>query len=72
MRGPRLFNHTDWKSKKDLHVFRCLVFTENIGVVKSKKRYTRPQMFRFPLKISVKRKKVFIACDDLPPFSPRP
>ena len=34
---------------------RCTVFTENIGIVKNKKKvgYTRP----FPLKVSVKRKK---------------
>ena len=39
MKGPRLFDHTDWKSKKnDLHVLRCPVFTENIGLVKSKKK----------------------------------
>ena len=36
MRGPRLFDHTDWKSKKGLLVVRYPVFTENIGVVKSK------------------------------------
>ena len=39
MRGSRLFDHTDWKSKKKgLHVLRCSVFTENIGIVKSKKK----------------------------------
>ena len=31
MRGPRLFDHIEWKSKKGLHAPRCLVFTENIG-----------------------------------------
>ena len=36
MRGPRLLDHTDWKSKKSLHVLRCSVFTVNIGIVKSK------------------------------------
>ena len=30
MRGPRLFDHTDWNSKKGLHALRCPVFTENI------------------------------------------
>ena len=42
MRGPRLIDHTDWKSKKKgLHVLRCPVFTENIDIVKSKtKLYT--------------------------------
>ena len=38
MRGPRLFDHTDWKSEKGLHALRCPVFTENIGIVKSKKK----------------------------------
>ena len=38
MRGPSLFHHTDYKSKKGLHVLRCPVFTENIGIVKSKKK----------------------------------
>ena len=37
MGGPRLFDHTDWKSKKGLHVLRCPVFTENIA---KKKVYT--------------------------------
>ena len=45
------------EQKKGFHVFRCSVFTENIGIVKSKKRHTRPQMFCFPLKVSVKKKK---------------
>ena len=71
MRGPRLFDHTDWKSKKGLYILRCPVFTENISIVKSKKRYTRPQMFSFPLKVSVKKKKVFIFVMR-PPVSPRP
>ena len=57
MRGFRLFDHTDWKSKKDFHVLRCPVFTENIDSEEQKKRYTRPQMFSFPQKVSVKRKK---------------
>ena len=69
MRGPRLFDHTNGKSKKDLHVLRCPVFTENTDIVESKKRYTRPQMFCFPLKVSVKRKKkVFIVRDEAPHF----
>ena len=38
MRGPRLFDHTDWKGKKGLHVLRCPAFTENIGIMKSKKK----------------------------------
>ena len=71
MRGPRLFDHTDWKSKKGLHVLRCPVFTKNIGkpIVRAKKRYTRPQMFCFPLKASAKRKnKVFFVCNEAPIF----
>ena len=70
MRGPRLFDHTDWKSKKGLHVLRCPVFTKNIGIMKSKKKvaYTR-QMFCFPMKVSVKRtKKVLIVRDEAPIF----
>ena len=58
MRGTRLFDLADRKNKKKgLHVLRCFIFTENIGRVKSKKRYTLPQMFYFPLKVSVKKKK---------------
>ena len=73
MRGPRLFDHTEWKSKKKgLHVLRCPVFTENIGLVKSKKKdilVLSSQMFCFPLKVSVKRKKkVSIVCDEAPHF----
>ena len=64
MRGSRLFDHTDSKSKKNLHVFRCPVFTENIGIMKSKKKvaYTRPQMFCFSVKVSVKRTKKGLDC----------
>ena len=66
MRGRKLFDHTKWKSKKGVHVLRCLVFTENIDIVKSKKRYrpSCPQMFCFSMKVSVKKKKVFIFRDD--------
>ena len=57
------------KAKEGLHVLRSPAFTENIGLVKSKKRYIRPQMFCFPLKASVKReKKVFIVRDEAPHF----
>ena len=62
MRGPRLFDHTDWKSEKGLHALRCPVFTENIGIVKSKKRYARTQMFCFPVEVSVKRTKKGLDC----------
>ena len=72
MRGPRLFTTPIGRAKKDLHVLRCPVFTENIGIVKSKKRYTRPQMFCFPLEISVKRKKRSLLFVMRPPFSLRP
>ena len=69
MKGPRLFDHSDWKSEKDLHVFRCPIFSENIGIVKSKKRYSRPHMFCFSLKVLVKKeKKVFIVRDETPHF----
>ena len=68
MRGPRLFDHPDWKSKKGLHVLRCPVFAKIIGIVKSKKRYTRPQKFCFLLKVSVKKKKVLIVRDEAPHF----
>ena len=57
MRGSRLFDHTDWKGEKGLHVLRCPVFTENIGIVKSKKRNARTQMFCFPVKVLMKRTK---------------
>ena len=45
------------RAKIGLHVFRCSVFTENIGIVRGKKRHTRLQMFCLPLKVSMKRKK---------------
>ena len=59
MRGPRLFDHTNWKSKKDLYVLRCPVFTENIGMVKRKKKvYTSSDvLFSTENWLSVKRKK---------------
>ena len=71
MRGPRLFDHSDWKGKKSLYVLRCPVFTENIRIVKSKqKRNTCPQMFCFPLKVPVTRKKkIFIVRDEAFHFS---
>ena len=42
---------------------------KKIAIEKGKKRYTRPQMFGFSLKVSVKRKKVFIVRDEAPIFS---
>ena len=35
MRDPRIFDHSDWKSKAGLHVLKCPVFAENIGIVRS-------------------------------------
>ena len=72
MRGPKLFDHTNWKSKKDLHVLRCPVFTENIGIAKSKKKkvYTSSDvLFSTESWLSVKRKKVFIVRHEAPIFS---
>ena len=40
MRGSRLFDHTDWKSKKRTsrsQIFYYSIFTENIDKVKNKK-----------------------------------
>ena len=37
-RGSRLFDLTDWKSKKRSSRPQMPVFTENIGIVKSKKK----------------------------------
>ena len=72
MRGPRLFDHTDWKSKSNLHVFRCSVFTENIGIVKSKKKvYTSSDVLFFSESIGKEKKRssLFVMS---PSFSPRP
>ena len=70
MRGPGYLITLIGRAKKGLHILICPVFTENVGIVKSKKRYTRPQMFCFPLKASAKKKnKVFIVCDEAPIFS---
>ena len=71
MRGPRLFDPTDWKSKKGLYILRCPVFTENIGIVKSKtKVYTSSDVLFSTESISEEKKnKVFIVCDEAPIFS---
>ena len=73
MRGSRLFDHTDWKSKKDLHVFRFFVITENIGIVKSKKKkvYTSLDVL-FSAESIGKEKKRFSLFVMIPPFSTRP
>ena len=42
MRGPRLFDNIDWKSKKGLHVLRHSVFTENISLLERAKKRYRP------------------------------
>ena len=62
MRGPRLFDHTDWRSKKGLHVLRCPVFTENIGIVKSEKKVCTSLDVLFSREISVKRTKKGLDC----------
>ena len=69
MRDPKLLDHTDWKAKKVftssdfLFSLKILVYSEE-----QKKVYTRPQMFCFPLKVTVKRKKGFIVRDEAPHF----
>ena len=72
MRGPRLLDHTDWKRKKGFHVLRCPVFTENIGIVKSKKKvyttYTSSDVLFSSDSISEEKKKVFIVCDEATHF----
>ena len=60
MRGPRLFDHSDWKSKKGLQVLRCPVFTENIGIVKSKKKVYTSSDVLFSIQSISEEKKVFI------------
>ena len=70
MRGPRLRNYIDCKSKKNLHVFRCPVFTENIGIVKSKKKVcTSSDVLFFTETIGEEKKKDFIVRDGPPIFS---
>ena len=70
MRGPRLFDHTDWKSKKNLHVLRCPVFTEYIGIVKSKKKvHTSSDVLFSTESIGEEKKKVFIVRNEAPIFS---
>ena len=71
MRGPRLFHHSNWKSKKGLHVFKCSVFNENISVVKSKKKkkvYTSSDVLFSTESIGEENKKVFIIRDEAPHF----
>ena len=60
------------RAKKGLHVLRCPVFTENIGLVKSKKKkYTRPQFSDVLLStesVGEEKKKVSIVRDEAPHF----
>ena len=73
MRGPRLFDHTDWKSKKGLHILRCPVFTENIGIVKSKKKICTSSDVLFSTESIGKEKKIRSSLFVMrSPFSPRP
>ena len=66
---PGLFDHTDWKSKKGLHVLSYPVFTENIGIVKSKNKvYTSSNVLLSTESIGEKENKVFIVCDEAPNF----
>ena len=60
MRGPRLF---------DLHVLRCPVFTQNIGIVKSKKKvHTSSDVLFSTERIGEEKKKVSIVRDEAPHF----
>ena len=69
MRGFRLFGHTDWKSKKRSSRIRCRVFTENIGIVKSKKKVcTSSGVLLSTVSIGEEKKKVFIVRDEAPYF----
>ena len=65
MRDPMLFDLTDWKSKKGLHIPRCSVFPENIGAVKSKKKvYTSSDVLFASESMGEKEKKVFVVRDE--------
>ena len=69
MRGPRPLDHTDWKSKKSLHVLRCPVFSENIGIAKSIKMvYTSSDVLFSTESIMKRKKKVFVVLDEAPHF----
>ena len=60
MRGSRLFDHTDWKSKKKVFTCSeyCPVFIENIGIVKSKKKvYTSSDVLFSTESIGKKKNK---------------
>ena len=69
MRGPRLFDHTNWKSKKRFSRSQISVFTENIGLVKSNKKvYTSLDVLFSIESIGEEKKKVFIVRDEAPHF----
>ena len=73
MRGPTLFDHTDWKRKKDLLVFRCPVLTENIGMLKSKKKiYTSSDVLFSTESIGEEKKRSSSLFVMSLPFSLRP
>ena len=73
MRGPRLFDHIDWTSKKRSSHLRCPVFTENIGIVKSKKKVYTSSDVLFSTESIGEEKKIRSSLFVMrPPFFPRP
>ena len=65
MRGFRLFDRTDWKSKKDFHVLRCPVFTENIDSEEQKKKvYTSSDVQFSSESIGEEEKTVFVVREE--------
>ena len=57
------------RAKKGLHVLRCSVFTENIGIVKSKKKvYTSSDVLFSTKNIGEEKKKIFIIRDEASHF----
>ena len=57
------------KAKKGFHVLRCPVFTENIGIVKSRKKvYTSSDVLFSTESIGEEKKKVLIVRDEVPHF----
>ena len=71
MRGPRLFDHTDWKSKKKVFTTSDVpVFTENIGIVKSKKKvYTSSDVLFSAESVGEKKKRSSLLVMKPPIFS---
>ena len=72
MRGPIAYLITlIGRAKKvcSLHVVRCPVFTENIGIVKSKKKVYTPSDVLFSSEsIGEEKKKIFIVLNEAPHF----